>query len=140
MPHSDIVGQVPGFRALCASGSHPLCIVLLCAPQGGSCSLAVRGQLQVIRPNFEEVQQVWAAGDLDGQSHEGVEVLCERSLTTLSGTLPIKPSGCWVGAPETHEHTHKVKSKCMWEGVLESRAGAGDPADGLSRAHRGGVG
>lgn len=103
---------------------HPLYSVLLSPPQGGGDSLAVRGQLQVIRPHFEEVQQVWAAGDLHGQSHEGVEVLCERALAALGSTLPIKPFGCWVGAPETHEYIRKVKSKCIWEGVSGSRRGA----------------
>lgn len=66
-------------------------------PQEGGYSLAVCGQLQVIRPHFEEVQQVWAAGDLHGQSHEAVEVLSECALAALGGTLPIEPPGCWVG-------------------------------------------
>lgn len=109
--------------------------VLLGPPQGGGYSLAVCGQLQVIRPNFEEVQQVWAAGDLHGQSHEGIEVLGEGALAALSGTLPIKPSGCWVGPPETHECAHRVKSKWMWGGAL----GQGTLLR-LSPAHPGGVG
>lgn len=109
--------------------------VLLGSSQGGGYSLAVRGQLQVIRPNFEEVQQVGAAGDLHGQSHEGIEVLGEGALAALSGTLPIKPSGCWVGPPETHECAHRVKSKWMWGGAL----GQGTLLR-LSPAHPGGVG
>lgn len=88
------------------------------SPRGGGYSLAVRGQLQVIRPHFEEVQQVWAAGDLHGQSHEAAEVLSERALAALGGTLPIKPPGCWVGGtrdPRAHSH----KSKRVWKGRAE---------------------
>lgn len=129
------VGQGPGprFRALSVGQSltlselgapHPLCILSSCPlPRGGGYALAVSGQLQVIRPHFEEVQQVWAAGDLHGQSHEAVEVLSERALAVLSSSLPIKPPGCWVGAPETHEHTHTSPNVCgkgSWRAEEES--------------------
>ena len=92
--------------------SRPVHSVPVSSPGGGGYALAVSGQFQVIRPHFEEVQQVWAAGDLHGQSHEAVEVFSESALATLSGSLPIKPPGCWVGEPETHEHTHTSPKVC----------------------------
>lgn len=124
---------------------HPLCILSPCPlPQGGGYALAVSGQLQVIRSHFEEVQQVRAAGDLHGQSHEAVEVLGERALAALRGTLPIKPPGCWAGNQRPMSTLTQVQM-CVERGVGEQRrgpgAGAGEPAEGLrSCSHPGGAG
>lgn len=109
----------------------------------GGYALAVSGQFQVIRPHFEEVQQVWAAGDLHRQTHEAVEVLGERALAALCSSLPIKPPGCWMRESETHEHIHTSPNVCgkgFWR-AEEEPPGAGDPAEGLkSCSHPGDVG
>lgn len=107
-----------GLPTLCLLSPWPF-------PQGGGYSLAVIGQLQVIGPHFEEVQEVWAAGDLHGQSHEAVEVLGEGSLAALSCTLPIIPPGSCVGAPESREHTHtKSSPDVCGKGFWRAEAGA----------------
>lgn len=79
---------------------------------------------------------MWAAGDLHGQTHEAVEVLSERALAALGGSLPIKPPGCWVGESETHEHTHTGPNVCgkgFWR-AEEEPPGQGTPLRGSNRA------
>lgn len=58
---------------------------------GGGRSLAVRGELEVVRAHLEEVQEVRAAGDLGWQGHERAAVLGERALAALGGPLPVEP-------------------------------------------------